>query len=523
MALPAACGTLARELLAVKLCFLTSMRQGQLVDVPPTGLTIGRAAVCDLALDDSSVSRCHCMIRQVAGQWEIEDHSTNGTFVNGELIPEIRELVSGDQIEFSEIVLLFLDDARAAAQASDEEAPEPSAEAETSSVAPAPPPAPIEEAPAEAARLAFEIRELGPAARKAPPAESAREEPVGRALRIKEMGPATRAPAPPAETAEPPPQATEAPAAEEGPAETTEPPPQTAEAPAAEEGPVGAAEPSLPVTEVPPAPVAAARGAPRVALAGAPALEFQIRIKAKLETKRVITDGAHTSLDALRQTGNLARNFTSTSTLDSIISSRRYFRFDRYRLMGEATCRLTAPLRLDGKPGSDESDTEVGAELHYSREFLVPFPDDRVTADSAPARLELRPPRQSVSLSGMGDETEATMVILKTAILAAARLLRGVRRAEVREFMVGLFQKAVLDGRAGDEADVDATLAQTFGRLCGLAAEHYRNWYGERWSRGTVYHDSQVHIGKLMYRYGAAGKQIGPPQGLDTEAVYRML
>jgi pSer/pThr/pTyr-binding forkhead associated (FHA) protein len=50
-------------------------------------VSIGRLAENDICLEDSFVSRHHCVIRNVDGQYVIEDlNSANGTYVNGELV-----------------------------------------------------------------------------------------------------------------------------------------------------------------------------------------------------------------------------------------------------------------------------------------------------------------------------------------------------------------------------------------------------------------------------------------------------
>jgi hypothetical protein len=50
-------------------------------------LMIGREAGCRLVIDDSSVSRQHAVIHEVAGKWYVEDlGSRNGTFVDGNRI-----------------------------------------------------------------------------------------------------------------------------------------------------------------------------------------------------------------------------------------------------------------------------------------------------------------------------------------------------------------------------------------------------------------------------------------------------
>ncbi|WP_205170186.1 FHA domain-containing protein, partial [Burkholderia sp. LMG 13014] len=60
------------------------------------------AARCDTVIRDASVSRVHAHIRWSGGQWELHDHSSNGTLVSG--VPlrdgEHAVLQPGDVIRF---------------------------------------------------------------------------------------------------------------------------------------------------------------------------------------------------------------------------------------------------------------------------------------------------------------------------------------------------------------------------------------------------------------------------------------
>ena len=62
-------------------------------------LVIGRLAECDIAFDDSNVSRRHAEIKALAGGYAVNDlGSTNGTKVNGVTISFERALRDGDII-----------------------------------------------------------------------------------------------------------------------------------------------------------------------------------------------------------------------------------------------------------------------------------------------------------------------------------------------------------------------------------------------------------------------------------------
>ena len=61
-------------------------------------VSIGRLAENDICLEDSFVSRHHCVIRNVDGLYVIEDlNSANGTYVNGERV-NACSLAEGDLI-----------------------------------------------------------------------------------------------------------------------------------------------------------------------------------------------------------------------------------------------------------------------------------------------------------------------------------------------------------------------------------------------------------------------------------------
>ena len=66
-------------------------------------LTIGRGPDCDIILPDRVVSRRHACIERRNGDYFIlDDHSKNGTFVNGEPVTEApRQLIDGDEIQIA--------------------------------------------------------------------------------------------------------------------------------------------------------------------------------------------------------------------------------------------------------------------------------------------------------------------------------------------------------------------------------------------------------------------------------------
>lgn len=72
-------------------------------------ILIGRDSLCDLIIDDSTISAQHSIIEYDMGQWWLKDlRSTNGTFLNGETVDEPIVITDGDQINCGKIVLSVL-------------------------------------------------------------------------------------------------------------------------------------------------------------------------------------------------------------------------------------------------------------------------------------------------------------------------------------------------------------------------------------------------------------------------------
>ncbi len=75
---------------------------------PGSTVVIGRHNSCDLSVRCEDVSRRHAEVRADGSRFEIEDlSSTNGTFVNGEMLAGPQTLVPGDRIEIGSMVVTF--------------------------------------------------------------------------------------------------------------------------------------------------------------------------------------------------------------------------------------------------------------------------------------------------------------------------------------------------------------------------------------------------------------------------------
>lgn len=74
-------------------------RSGERVDVEG-GVTIGRSPVCEVSLEDTYLSSRHARVANDEGDLTIEDlGSTNGTYVNQELIKGRVHLERGDIVQ----------------------------------------------------------------------------------------------------------------------------------------------------------------------------------------------------------------------------------------------------------------------------------------------------------------------------------------------------------------------------------------------------------------------------------------
>jgi tetratricopeptide (TPR) repeat protein len=95
----------------MKLMFLNGSRTGQMIELPPEGVTIGRENDNAIQLPMGGVSRYHAKIeRDASGNWQIRDlGSTNGTLVNDIPVDGIALLFSGSVISIGDQLLRCID------------------------------------------------------------------------------------------------------------------------------------------------------------------------------------------------------------------------------------------------------------------------------------------------------------------------------------------------------------------------------------------------------------------------------
>lgn len=72
-------------------------------------ILIGREPVCDLTLDDSTVSAQHARLSYHHSQWWIEDlGSRNGTYLNQQFVATPLVVTSGDELRLGQIQIKII-------------------------------------------------------------------------------------------------------------------------------------------------------------------------------------------------------------------------------------------------------------------------------------------------------------------------------------------------------------------------------------------------------------------------------
>jgi hypothetical protein len=69
-------------------------------------IILGREPACDLQLDDQTVSLRHARLSYRLNQWWLEDMaSTNGTYLNGEVVTAPVVITQGDELRLGQVGL----------------------------------------------------------------------------------------------------------------------------------------------------------------------------------------------------------------------------------------------------------------------------------------------------------------------------------------------------------------------------------------------------------------------------------
>ena len=91
------------------LVVIYGQEMGRRVHVTAEPLIIGRSPKCEIQVDQESVSRNHCRIRFEGGEFLVRDlGSTNGTYLNDNLVHEDGRLRHGDQLKVGRTILKFI-------------------------------------------------------------------------------------------------------------------------------------------------------------------------------------------------------------------------------------------------------------------------------------------------------------------------------------------------------------------------------------------------------------------------------
>lgn len=78
--------------------------QAQVFRFTQSEVSIGRDPASDCTMENSTISGRHARLTYHHGQWWVEDlNSTNGTFLNGQLVDAPMVLTSGDELRFGQI------------------------------------------------------------------------------------------------------------------------------------------------------------------------------------------------------------------------------------------------------------------------------------------------------------------------------------------------------------------------------------------------------------------------------------
>jgi len=91
-----------------KLIAVSGALRGDVLPLAEAGTSIGRDTSNTICLADLALSRSHCTIGLLDGEWRIRDcNSSNGTFVNGERVTE-QTLRDRDRVELGESTFIFV-------------------------------------------------------------------------------------------------------------------------------------------------------------------------------------------------------------------------------------------------------------------------------------------------------------------------------------------------------------------------------------------------------------------------------
>ena len=78
----------------------------QTIQLAGTEISIGRDPICDCTLRSEKVSANHALLSYHHNQWWVEDlDSTNGTYLNGEIVTASVVVADGDSLRCGDVVM----------------------------------------------------------------------------------------------------------------------------------------------------------------------------------------------------------------------------------------------------------------------------------------------------------------------------------------------------------------------------------------------------------------------------------
>lgn len=86
---------------------LTRISDGREFSLGFGSLRVGRQKRADVVVDDRTVSRHHADICYESGRYVVYDHSSNGTWINGQPVAVARPLRHSDTVKFGEVEFRF--------------------------------------------------------------------------------------------------------------------------------------------------------------------------------------------------------------------------------------------------------------------------------------------------------------------------------------------------------------------------------------------------------------------------------
>ena len=94
----------------LRVCTFVDRTAKETVVVKGPAFVVGRADDCDLQLMHSTVSRHHCQVSEIGKFTTVRDMgSSNGTYLNGDLLRGERVIRSGDKLSLGMVLLEVLD------------------------------------------------------------------------------------------------------------------------------------------------------------------------------------------------------------------------------------------------------------------------------------------------------------------------------------------------------------------------------------------------------------------------------